>query len=114
MRVRGVNGSAIRAVRSRPERTESPATGPAPAPVCADVYMRNLFDIVRAIVAADPNQTIANSPEANRRSIAWSVEDSSELYQVNAWGKGYFCVNPAGHLVVRPDMNPQREIDLFD
>ena len=42
------------------------------------------------------------------------MEDSAELYQVNAWGKGYFCVNPAGHLVVRPDMNPAREIDLFD
>ncbi|HEV8443969.1 MAG TPA: arginine decarboxylase, partial [Steroidobacteraceae bacterium] len=48
------------------------------------------------------------------RPIAWSVDDSSELYQVSAWGKGYFSVNPAGHLVVRPDMNPTREIDLFD
>ena len=48
------------------------------------------------------------------RPIAWSIEDSAELYQVNAWGKGYFCVNPAGHLVVRPDMNAEREIDLFD
>ncbi len=42
------------------------------------------------------------------------MEDSAELYQVNAWGKGYFCVNPAGHLVVRPDMDPTREIDLYD
>src|SRR5262245_35641355 len=88
----------------------------------ADVYLQNLFDIVRAIVAADPNQTIANSPvnapangqDATRRSIAWSVDDSSELYQVSAWGKGYFCVNEAGHLVVRPDMNAEREIDLFE
>jgi arginine decarboxylase len=79
--------------------------------------LQNLFDIVRANVAADPNQTIAHGQEPVRRtdrSIAWSVEDSSELYQVNAWGKGYFCVNQAGHLVVRPDMNPAREIDLFD
>src|SRR5689334_10849412 len=71
-------------------------------------------------MAADPHQTIAtpagNGPEQQRRerSIAWSVEDSTELYQVNAWGKGYFCVNPAGHVVVRPDMNADREIDLFD
>ena len=50
----------------------------------------------------------------SERPIAWSVDDSAELYQVNAWGKGYFCVNPAGHLVVRPDMNAEREIDLFD
>ena len=71
-------------------------------------------------MAADPNQPIisqGNPPEPARRadrSIAWSVDDASELYQVNAWGKGYFCVNPAGHLVVRPGMDASREIDLFD
>src|SRR4249920_1922172 len=70
-------------------------------------------------MAADPNQTINPQPgqepvRRTDRSIAWSIDDASELYQVSAWGKGYFCVNPAGHLVVRPDMNPAREIDLFD
>ena len=44
----------------------------------------------------------------------WRIEDSLELYQVNAWGKGYFSVNAAGHLVVRPDTQPSREIDLFE
>ena len=113
--------------RSAPPDRDGNVLGPAQAGmrVCADVYLRTLFDIVRATVAADPNQTIANSPanapangqDAARRaerSIAWSIEDASELYQVNAWGKGYFCVNTAGHLVVRPDMNAEREIDLFD
>ncbi len=113
--------------RSAPPDCDGNVLGPAKsAEVCADVYLRNLFDIVRANVAADPNQTIANSRQANapangqdgarraERPIAWSVEDASELYQVSAWGKGYFCVNPAGHLVVRPDMNAEREIDLFD
>ena len=42
------------------------------------------------------------SRDAPNDPFAWSVEDSAELYQVNAWGKGYFCVNAAGHLVVRP------------
>ena len=71
-------------------------------------------------MAADPNQTNANGPgkgqEAARRerSVSWSIDDATELYQVNAWGKGYFCVNQSGHLVVRPDMNAAREIDLFD
>jgi arginine decarboxylase len=79
--------------------------------------LQDLFGIVRAIVAADPQQTslVASDAAPRRdRSIAWSVEDSAELYQVNAWGKGYFCVNQAGHLVVRPDMSGNREIDLFD
>jgi len=44
----------------------------------------------------------------------WSVEDSLELYQIPAWGKGYFGVNPEGHLVVRPDTTAEREIDLLE
>src|SRR5687768_10564568 len=95
---RGVSGSAIRAALLPRVRTR--------------------FAIVRATVAAEPNPTPATAGDAlarrSERPIPWSVDDSAELYQVNAWGKGYFCVNPAGHLVVRPDMNPEREIDLFD
>ncbi|MEO8016671.1 MAG: biosynthetic arginine decarboxylase, partial [Pseudomonadota bacterium] len=67
-------------------------------------------------MAAEPNPTSASEALARRteRPIPWSIDDSAELYQVNAWGKGYFCVNPEGHLVVRPDMSAEREIDLFD
>jgi arginine decarboxylase len=46
--------------------------------------------------------------------LSWSIEDSSELYAVDAWGGGYFGVNPAGHVVVRPGQDPQREIDLHE
>ena len=60
----------------------------------------------------------ASAPAANpaRRNGAppWSVDDSRELYHVEAWGKGYFSVNDAGHVVVRPDQKPGREIDLYD
>jgi len=44
----------------------------------------------------------------------WSIEDSLELYQIPAWGQGYFSINAQGHLVVRPDTTPQREIDLHE
>lgn len=44
----------------------------------------------------------------------WTIEDAAELYQVGAWGKGYFAVNAAGHVVVRPDTQPASEIDLFE
>src|SRR6185295_3238266 len=112
MPVHGANGSAIRVGRLPPGRTKRRSAETA----CADVYLQNLFDMVRAKMAADPNQTIASSQEPRRadRPIAWSVDDSAELYQVNAWGKGYFSVNAAGHVVVRPDMNAEREIDLFE
>ena len=42
----------------------------------------------------------------------WSVTDASELYDVEAWGKGYFNVGANGHLWVRPGKDPARSIDL--
>ncbi len=45
---------------------------------------------------------------------AWSVTDSVELYHVNAWGHGYFGINEAGHVTVRPEQVADREIDLFE
>ena len=44
----------------------------------------------------------------------WSVEDSTDLYHVNAWGKGYFGVNDAGNVVVRPNQVVGQEIDLHE
>ncbi len=42
----------------------------------------------------------------------WSIDDALELYQIPAWGQGYFAVNASGNLVVRPDTTAQHEIDL--
>jgi arginine decarboxylase len=47
-------------------------------------------------------------------SNGWSVEASLDLYQIPAWGKGYFSINAGGHLVVRPDTTAEREIDLHE
>ncbi|HEY7638741.1 MAG TPA: arginine decarboxylase, partial [Steroidobacteraceae bacterium] len=47
-------------------------------------------------------------------SPAWDTEDSLDLYQVTAWGKPYFGINEAGHVVVRPDGTPERDIDLLE
>jgi len=32
---------------------------------------------------------------------AWKIEESLDLYQVEAWGKGYFSINAQGHVVIR-------------
>jgi arginine decarboxylase len=53
----------------------------------------------------------AKTPPAKQ---PWSIEDSLDLYQVPAWGKGYFHINAAGHVVVRPDARADREIDLYE
>ncbi len=47
--------------------------------------------------------------------IAWTVEQSKAIYNIDGWGAGFFDVNGAGHVVVRPDLeHPEREIDLFE
>lgn len=50
----------------------------------------------------------------NPARSAWAIEDSLELYQVSAWGRPYFGINAAGHVVVRPDGSEEREIDLHE
>ncbi len=48
------------------------------------------------------------------RDRRWTPNDSAELYQIEAWGQGYFDVSPAGRVVVRPHVTPDAEIDLFE
>ena len=42
----------------------------------------------------------------------WSTQDASELYDVASWGKGYFSVGDGGQLLVHPEKEPNRSIDL--
>ena len=64
-------------------------------------------------MAVDP-KSITN-PQYNP-AAPWRIEDSLELYHVNAWGKGYFGINEAGHVVVRPDTRADsgNDIDLYE
>src|SRR5215469_12680648 len=42
----------------------------------------------------------------------WTTQDAGELYDVASWGKGYFSVGDNGHLMVHPEKDPARAIDL--
>lgn len=42
---------------------------------------------------------------ATPAAAPWSAQDAASLYGVERWGAGYFGVNDAGHVVVRPDKN---------
>jgi arginine decarboxylase len=64
-------------------------------------------------VAADPKVAL-NGNRKHNPAQPWGIEDSLELYNVRAWGKGYFAINAAGHVVVRPDGTERREIDLYE
>ena len=65
-------------------------------------------------MASDPKIAANGGNRKYNPGQPWSIEDALELYLVNAWGKGYFSINGAGHVVVRPDTLPDREIDLHE
>jgi arginine decarboxylase len=64
-------------------------------------------------VAADPKSAFNGARKFNPAQ-PWRIEDSLELYHVDAWGKGYFGINSLGHVVVRPDTTERNEIDLYE
>lgn len=74
--------------------------------------MRRFWDTLR--VATDPKIPGNGGARKYNPAQPWRVADSFDLYHVNAWGKGYFSINDAGHVVVRPDTQPGREIDLHE
>ena len=64
-------------------------------------------------MAADPKNAVNGNRKFNPAQ-PWRVEDSLDLYHVEAWGKGYFGINDSGHVVVRPDTTERHEIDLYE
>ena len=42
----------------------------------------------------------------------WRIEDSSELYNINGWGNGYFSINEKGNVEVTPRKKKGGAIDL--
>jgi arginine decarboxylase len=42
----------------------------------------------------------------------WSTHDAGDTYDVASWGKGYFSVAANGHLLVHPEKDLARSIDL--
>jgi arginine decarboxylase len=44
----------------------------------------------------------------------WRIEDSIDLYQIAAWGSGFFRVNARGRVEVTPEGPQGPSLDLFD
>ncbi len=45
---------------------------------------------------------------------AWDIETAISTYNVDAWGTGYFSINSAGNVVVRPLQEAGGSIDLLE
>ncbi|MFW6059226.1 MAG: biosynthetic arginine decarboxylase [Phycisphaeraceae bacterium] len=63
----------------------------------------------RAVETSRPDEAASKSARKRR---AWSPEKSAELYSIDNWSNGYFAINDAGHVVVRPTTEPAPQIDL--
>ena len=43
----------------------------------------------------------------------WTVADSRSVYGIRHWGAGYFSINDAGRIEVRPNGPDSQPIDLY-
>ena len=46
--------------------------------------------------------------------MAWTTEDSRELYNIDGWGIGYFDINKRGRVTVHPTKDAERGLDLYE
>jgi len=49
---------------------------------------------------------------ATSATDTWTTVDSTELYEIERWGKGYFSIGDNGHVLVHPTKERARSIDL--
>ncbi len=62
-----------------------------------------------------PSSKNSHTPPPPEPVEPWTVASARALYNIEGWGIGFFDINDAGHIVVRPDREKtDRELDLFD
>ena len=50
--------------------------------------------------------------DASTGDGAWTLADAAETYSIDYWSNGYFAINDAGHVVMRPDPERPEGLDL--
>ncbi len=43
---------------------------------------------------------------------SWTLENAAQTYGIAHWGDGFFAINAAGHVTVRPDPEREQQLDL--
>jgi len=57
---------------------------------------------------------LMETPPVREPAERWTTAEAAELYDVAAWGKGYFSVGDNGRVLVHPTKDPNRYIDLME
>ncbi|RMF58699.1 MAG: biosynthetic arginine decarboxylase, partial [Bacteroidetes bacterium] len=60
------------------------------------------------------NETSAPPAAPTLDASTWTPDDAEERYHVRGWGDGYFFVNEAGEVAVRPDRNGQAPVSIYE
>jgi arginine decarboxylase len=62
-----------------------------------------------------PIAKVEKVPPPTAPAEPWTIGSARSLYNIEGWGIGFFDINEAGHVVVRPDREKEgRELDLFE
>ncbi|MBS1911987.1 MAG: biosynthetic arginine decarboxylase [Bacteroidetes bacterium] len=62
-------------------------------------------------VPAEPAET---TPHPDAEVNNWSVDDAKTLYNLDKWGEPYFGINANGNVTVRPTIEADTEIAIYD
>jgi arginine decarboxylase len=47
-------------------------------------------------------------------SKTWTIQQSAQTYAIDNWGDGYFAINDAGHVCVKPSSEQSVTLDLYE
>ena len=53
------------------------------------------------------------SVKNTNQSSSWTIQNSSNLYGIERWGKGYFSINEKGNIAICPDGSKGKSYDLM-
>ena len=48
------------------------------------------------------------------QSLSWTIKNSSDLYGIEIWGKGYFSINEKGNIAISPNGSKSKSHDLME
>ena len=56
----------------------------------------------------------SDPPATSSKEEPWTIQDTVDLYRLDAWSEGYFVAGASGHLMVQPDNRSGHQVDLFE
>lgn len=61
------------------------------------------------------SKTASSAGSTEKTAEAWTTEQSAEVYGINQWGHGYFCINKNGNVSVTPGADTKGySVDLYE